>query len=765
MPRHAACLLAAFGLLAGASSARAAVLRPPERAASSRILGRVIDAKSRAGIGSVQVRLDGGAADVTTAADGAFEFGAVEEGKHQLVAVLAGFAASSPVTVDVRAGADANVELEYSLGVTTEVLGAAQEPPASPPKVSLGTAEMSGAQVAAAVGGLDDVSRVMQLRPGVTPSQDDRNDLMVRGGGAYETSVRVDGFEIPTGSHFSWPGSAGGGLSLIPSAVIQRVSLDTSGFSVAHGERASALMSVDTRTGARDAIRGRFDVTAGGVMGLAEGRLPGPSGNTGSWLASARQSILQIAFSRGDTRATPSYTEVMGNIDLPLSKTHRLHVLGLGSADRLDVDWQSTSSTTITGDQHLAATGVRLDSTWSPGTQTALSAGWVSNRASLGEVQQTLTSFTDRSHEHFLRARAEVVQRLARGVRVRTGVAVKHSDVEFYLQDGSYRNEWNIVVPGVHSTWTDTYTDAAGYADGTWTAGRAELGAGVRGDHSGFNGKWYASPRARFEYRPTARWRLTAAWGEYRQDIPNIWIGSNAANRTLDPIRCLQATVGVEGGLWSGAWMTVEGFSKRYSGYPIDPAVPSRVLVSAGSDFESPLVGKLVPSGLVHADGADSSLSQQFGHQLTLSVGYSYWDVSQYNLEKKWIPADYDIRHQARVWAVWHGARNWTASALWRYAAGRPYTPYDVAASIKANAGRYDRTKTNAVNYSPYRRLDLRVERVFAFKRSAITVFAEVDNLDDHDNIYMYEWSRSLKQARPILQWGITPIAGIRVEY
>jgi hypothetical protein len=756
------CLLAVLAVIAAGPPTRAASLVSPGPA---RITGRVVDAKTRAGIGSVQVRLDAGLAEVTTATDGSFEFSDVAEGPHQLVAVLAGFVTSAPVAVTVRTGADATVELEYSLSVTTEVRGAADEPPASPPTPALGSAELTGMQVAAAVGGLDDVSRVMQLRPGVTPSQDDRNDLLVRGGGAYETTVRMDGFELPTGSHFAWPGAAGGGLSLIPSAVIQRVSLETSGFSVAFGERASAVMDVDLKSGAREAIRGRIDATAGGVLGLAQGRLPAPSGGSGSWLAAARRSILQVAFSRGSSTAVPSYVEAMGNVDLPLSKVHRLHALVLRSSDGLDVDWEPTSKTTITGEQDLGLVGVRLDSAWSPRTQTALSVSWASYSSVLSEMEQSLSSFVNRSHEHFLRARAEVRHSLGRRGGVRTGLAMRQSDVDFFLQDGASRNEWNIVVPAVHSTWQDQFVDAAGYADGTWTAGRLELGAGVRADWSGLTSAWYASPRARLEYRPSSRWRLMGGWGQYRQDIPSIWMGSNAANRTLDPISCEQTTVGAEGELWRGAWLTVEGFWKRYDGYPIDPAVPSRVLISAGTDFESPLVGKLVPAGLVHANGVDTSVSQRIGRVATVSLGYSYWDVAQYNLEKTWIPADYDIRHQARLWLAWHGAKTWTASALWRYSSGRPYTPYDVAASVKAGAGRYDRTKTNAYRYPAYHRLDLRAERVWVLRRTALTAFAEVDNVYNRDNIYLYEWSKGLKQPQPILQWGITPIAGVRIEF
>jgi len=174
-----ACLLTAVALLAGTCPAFA--MRDTEPAGpASRILGRVVDPKSRAGIGSAHVLLDNSAAEVTTAADGAFEFSDVQPGRHRLVVTLEGFVASAPVTVTVEEGTVARVELEYGLAVTTEVRGSTADSPAAPPPPALGAAVLTGLQVASAVGGLDDVFRVMQLRPGVAPSQDDRNDLLVR---------------------------------------------------------------------------------------------------------------------------------------------------------------------------------------------------------------------------------------------------------------------------------------------------------------------------------------------------------------------------------------------------------------------------------------------------------------------------------------------------------------------------------------------------------------------------------------------------------
>ena len=45
------------------------------------------------------------------------------------------------------------------------------------------------------------------------------------------------------------------------------------------------------------------------------------------------------------------------------------------------------------------------------------------------------------------------------------------------------------------------------------------------------------------------------------------------------------------------------------------------------------------------------------------------------------------------------------------------------------------------------------------------TLFAEVDNVYNRDNVYIYEWSRALRQTQPILQWGLTPIGGVRIDF
>ena len=278
------------------------------------------------------------------------------------------------------------------------------------------------------------------------------------------------------------------------------------------------------------------------------------------------------------------------------------------------------------------------------------------------------------------------------------------------------------------------------------------------------SGAWFATPRVRVEWAAAGPVRVSTSWGVYRQAVPFLWIASSAGNASLPPIRATQGTLGAE---VHGKWgrVGVEGFVKRYRGYPVDPAEPARVLISAGADFDVPFVGRLAPEGRVRASGVDLAAERAIGSTVRLAGSYSYWHVRQRGLELQWRPGDFDMRHQVRVLAAWQPRLKWTASASWRYASGRPYTPFDVYVSTWVGAARYDRKRTNAVNYTPYARLDVRLSRIFTPGRTVVTVFGEIENLTDHDNIHAYTWSRSARRADPVYQWGRTPVAGVRVEF
>jgi hypothetical protein len=166
----------------------------------------------------------------------------------------------------------------------------------------------------------------------------------------------------------------------------------------------------------------------------------------------------------------------------------------------------------------------------------------------------------------------------------------------------------------------------------------------------------------------------------------------------------------------------------------------------------------------VRARGFDSVVSRGIGAHVKAALSYSIWKVTQAGLDGVWRAGDYDIRHQTRA-TLGYSRAAWNASASWRYASGRPYTPYDIAASSRARSGRYDLAKVNAERYPAYHRLDVRAERAFKLGKTVLTAYGEVDNLYDRTNIYLYEWDNAAKASKAVDQWGLTPVAGVRVTF
>ena len=212
----------------------------------------------------------------------------------------------------------------------------------------------------------------------------------------------MDGFELPTGSHFAWPGGGRGRSQPDPIRRHPASVARTSGFSVAYGERASALVDVDLKTGAHDALRGRVDATAGGVLGLRRAGcpLPGGGGRVVARVDPRAGASCRIAFSRGESRGDPQlHRGRWATWTCRCRRAHRLHVLGpIGRS--LDVDWSSSSDTTHHRQPGTGLAGVRLESAWSTRTQTAVSVSWASYESRLNEVEQTHHSFQNRVDEH-----------------------------------------------------------------------------------------------------------------------------------------------------------------------------------------------------------------------------------------------------------------------------------------------------------------------------------------------------------------------------
>ena len=108
----------------------------------------------------------------------------------------------------------------------------------------------SSVEIESYPGANNDITKVVQSMPGLSPSVGGfRNDLIIRGGAPNETVFYLDEIEIPNINHFSTQGSSGGPRGMINIAFIQDVTLSTSAFGAEYDNPLSGVLQFRQRTG------------------------------------------------------------------------------------------------------------------------------------------------------------------------------------------------------------------------------------------------------------------------------------------------------------------------------------------------------------------------------------------------------------------------------------------------------------------------------------------------------------------------------------
>ena len=125
----------------------------------------------------------------------------------------------------------------------------------------LSTQTFSAVEIETYPGGNNDITRVIQSLPGISPSVGGfRNDIIIRGGGPNETVYYLDGIEIPNINHFSTQGSSGGPVGLINVSFIKDVTLSTSSFGAEYDNALSGVLSFEQKDANTDKISGNFRI-------------------------------------------------------------------------------------------------------------------------------------------------------------------------------------------------------------------------------------------------------------------------------------------------------------------------------------------------------------------------------------------------------------------------------------------------------------------------------------------------------------------------
>jgi len=734
------------------------------------VKGELLVRGSRQRLPGAEVQLSGSDRKTLTDDQGHYAFTEVPVGRYTLVFRLIGMEPMVKTDVIVKSNATTFVAAEIDLlpvvNETVRVTAGYFDRPREEPVNSV---SFDNEEIRRAAGAGGDVNRIITAMPSIARTNDQANNLAVRGGSSSENLVLVDNIEIPNINHFPTPGSTSGPICLLNLDLIRDVDFQAGGFSSRYGDRLSAVMDLALREGDRERLRGQTSFDMAGIAFLAEGPLPGKSG---SWIASVRRSYIDLLSRLMKAGADVRYGDVNMKIGFDLSARSKLTFIGVMGDDRSEVD-RSQAIEVGEGDfgtmnSREGTWGVNWfwmpDDRWYANTSFSLTATSGGNhwlKTVTGEID-----FDGTARQRIWHLRHGHHWTIGAGQSIQMGLESKWTEDRFDFFMGAAVSPLGQPLPEVHqSKRTDHFRHGVFAEYSAALSRRWSVNLGIRADGNSYNRRWPISPRASMRHEIDPRTAIGIYAGIYRQSLPQLLIARDPANASMQEPMAVQYGTNLQRLLSPSLRLTIEAYWKEYRHLPVDPRYPSQSILDDTFGHTLFGAGPLLDSGRARSYGIEFVLQKKLKQNIYGMICGSFFRSRYCSPEGQWVDRLYDNRYILSLQGGYKPDSIWEFSASWILAGGIPYSPFDLDASKAARSGIYDSSRIHSERLPPYHSLSIRSDRRFHFRRSNLTAYLSIWNLYNRKNAASYYWNEITNEPGYIYQFSILPVLGIEFEF
>jgi len=713
--------------------------------------GRIIDLQSQQPLEGATVVLEGTTLGVITDAEGYFTFESIPTQTYNVLVSYLGYESQTLYNIIVTSIGNRPLFFEMEeVAEGLEEVVVRQSPFRASRDTPLSTQSFSAVEIETYPGGNNDITKVVQSMPGISPSIGGfRNDIIIRGGAPNETVYYLDGIEIPNINHFATQGSAGGPVGMVNVAFVREVTLSSSAFGAEYDNPLSGVLAFEQREGDPNGFGGNFRFGASEAALTLEGPLfrkntEEPAKTT--FLFSVRRSYLQFLFELIGLPIRPDYWDFQWKIKHQIDAYNSLTFLGIGAIDdfsvkppdSFDAEQQATLEQVPIIDQRSITTGLSWKRNYKNGKgfmTTALSTNKLDNSfyRYRDNTKKEGIIFQNESYEWETKLRFQATQFVNRwkwstGFNIQNSSYLNESVFKEQFLDLKYSTDFNFLKYGLFIKGSRKFFSE-----------RLDLTLGLRTDGDSFTtGSTLLdnlSPRVAFSYALTEdqQWKFNASLGRYFKIPTYTMLGfqnqsGRFVNQEASYTRSDHYVAGLEYNLTPASRITVEGFLKQYAQYPV--SVQDGVsLANKGGGFEVLGNEAIVSEGEGESSGVELLLQQKLAKKFYGVLAYTYFFSEFSDLAGVFRPSVWDSRHLISFSGGYKLPKNWELSARWRFAGKNPYVPTDVAASALAYPEiilDYDRL--GEVKLDPFNQADIRIDKKWNFKNLSFNLYFEVQN-------------------------------------
>lgn len=717
------------------------------------IKGRIYDAKNNQPIEFATILIQGTTTGSTSDLEGNYIFTGIEPGFKRIVVNFLGYETTVSAEFQVQGNQISYIDVGI-LESTKELAEVTINQNISLKKIEspLSLIKLGIQDIEKGAGTNRDVSKAVQVLPGVGATNPNRNDLIVRGGGPSENVFYLDGVEIPVINHFATQGSSGGTVGVINPDFVREINFYTGAFPANRGNALSSVMEIRQRDGSKDRIHSKI------YMGASDAgiTLEGPIGKKSTFIVSARQSYLQLLFSLIGLPFLPTYTDFQVKNKITFNTNNELTFIGLGAIDDMVLN---TGIKNPTESQRYLLAYLPIYKQWNYTVGTVYKHysenhfdTWVLSRNMLRNANfkyqdndeslpKTSNYISDEAENklRFERSYPDLPVKLLMGFGLKYAHYTNETYRQFYangqINDLNYKTNLNLFGYQAFVQTSKEYLD---------DLLKLSIGVSMSGNNYNLNMKNplnQLSPRISASYALSDQIDINANVGRYAMQPSYTTLGfRNAAgilvnqNEKLKHIISNQAILGFEYRPTQKMRMSLEGFYKHYGNYTLSVA-DGLSTASKGTEYGQVGDEEITSTGKGRAYGIELLFKIMEINNLNLTYTSTFFRSEFTDENGFYLSSSWDTKYISNLTAIYKLPKNWDVSIRQRFVGGMPYTPIDNAySSIKQvwniqNQPYLDYSNFNSLRLRPSHILDFRLDKEFYFSKWVLNVYTDIQNI------------------------------------
>jgi len=613
--------------------------------------------------------------------------------------------------IDLRKDVELNIGLQTLQLGEVVITGSKATENVEKPQMGVIDVPITSVKELPAIFGEKDLFKVLQLLPGVQAGSEGSAGFYVRGGGADENLILLDGAVIYNPFHLA------GFFSIFNGDAIKSVELYKGGFPAQYGGRLSSIIDITMKDGNDESFHGE------GGIGLISSRLmlEGPIvKDKMSFMVSARRTYLDILikpFLPAGTDAAYYFYDLNAKVNYKISDQDRVYLSGYMGADVL------STLDTSPGD----TTGVGVS--W--GNKSA-TARW--NHVFSPQLFANTTAIYDDYIFTISEQQNDIQAKIQSGIRDIGGKIdfdwyptplhhVEFGAIYTYQKFIPSLVEGQIGNTGFANEQTKYVHNAATYINDEYTySEKLSFNIGLRAPYFDYKQTTYfdVEPRFTAKYSLDRTTSLKASYAMMYQNIhllssssislpTDLWIPSS---NIVKPEQSQQVSAGIFKNFLDNAFETSAEIYYKKSNNVIE--------YQPGTDiFFNPDIDNALYFGQGWSYGAELFIKKNVGKftgWLSYTLSWATLQFDQLNNGAPF-PATYDRRHNFSLTGIYNFNKSWAFSAIFVYETGSSLTVPLGSYNIPIQTGPggqilqvLDYGSMNFYKLPPYNRLDIGIK-------------------------------------------------------